>query len=81
MISDPIAWNIVNLTKPIEWNIPQQAISSSAKVKSVLWIKCFKVYMQAYMRPKWRSEYVITFNKDKFKCHPTDDSSGVLLNF
>ena len=58
MISDPIAWNIANLTKPFEQNIPQQAVSSNAKVKYVLWIKFFKAYVMAYMRSKWRSEYV-----------------------
>ena len=81
MISDTIAWNIANLYKPIDWSIPQQAISSSAKVKSVLWIKCFKAYVMAYMRPKWKSAYVRIFNMDKFRCLRTDNSSGALLNF
>ena len=57
MISDTIAWNIANLTKPIDWSIPQQAISSSAKVKSVVWIKCFKAYVMAYTM------------EDLFYCH------------
>ena len=81
MISDPIAWNIANLTKPVGWNIPQQAIPLNAKVKSVLWIKCFKAYVMAYMRPKWRAAYVRIFNSEKFKCLHTNQSSGVLLNF
>ena len=81
MISDTIAWNISNLSKPIDWSIPQQAISSSAKVKSVLWNKCFKAYIMAYMRPKWKSAYVRIFNMDKFRCLRTDNSSGALLNF
>ena len=81
MISDTIAWNIANLTKPVEWEIPQQAIPSNAKVKSVLWIKCFKSYVMAYMRLKWRSAYVRIFNTEKFKCLRTNESSGVLFNF
>ena len=81
MISDPIAWNIANLTKPIDWKIPQQVISSSAKVKSALWIKCFKAYVNAYMRPRWKSAYIRIFNMEKFRCLRTDESSGVVLNF
>ena len=81
MISDTIAWNIANLTKPIDWSIPEQAISSSAKVKSVLWIKCFKAYVKAYMRQKWKSAYVRIFNQDKYRCLRTKDCSGALLNF
>ena len=81
MISDTIAWNIANLTKPIDWSIPEQAISSSAKVKSVLWIKCFKAYVKAYMRQKWKSAYVRIFNQDQYRCLRTKDCSGALLNF
>ena len=81
MISDAIAWNIANLTKPTDWSIPEQAISSSAKVKSVLWIKCFKAYVMAYMRSKWKSAWIRIFNMDKYRCLRKDDSSGVLLNF
>ena len=81
MISDTIAWNIANLTKPIDWSIPEQAISSNAKVKSVLWIKCFKAYVKAYMRQKWKSAYVRIFNQDKYRCLRKKDCSGALLNF
>ena len=81
MISDTIAWNIANLTKPSDWSIPEQVISSNAKVKSVVWIKCFKAYVMAYMRPKWKSAWIRIFNLDKYMCLRKDDSSGVLLNF
>ena len=46
MISDPIAWNIVNLIKPIEWNTPQQAISSSAKVSLYYRLSVLKLMLR-----------------------------------
>ena len=78
MISDSIAWNICNLRKQIDWQIPEQSITGTAKVKSVLWIKYFKKYVMAYMKTKWEAQYTIFFHLPLFNGLRTDKSSSVL---
>ena len=78
MISDSIAWNICNLRKPVDWKIPEQSITGTAKVKSVLWIKYFKSYVMAYMKIKWEAQYVKIFHLPKFIGLRTNKSTGIL---
>ena len=78
MISDSIAWNVCNLRKPFDWQIPEQSITGIAKVKSVLWIKYFKKYVMAYMKTKWEAKYIKLFHLPKFEGLRTDKSSGLL---
>ena len=78
MISDSIAWNICNLRKPVNWQIPEQSITGTAKVKSVLWIKYFKSYVMAYMKRKWEAKYVQLFHLPKFNGLRTNKSIGIL---
>ena len=78
MISDSIAWNICNLRKQVNWQIPEQSIAGTAKVKSVLWIKYFKSYVMAYMKMKWEAQYVKLFHLPKFNGLRTNKSTGML---
>ena len=80
MIGDAVAWNIANLKKPVEWNLPSQAIGADTKAKARIWIREFKSYMMAYFKKKWEAEYVTRFHKEEYKCLRNDDSS-VVLNF
>ena len=77
MISDSIAWNICNLRKPASWKIPEQIIAGNAKVKSVIWIKNFKKYVMAYMKEKWKAQYVRIYHLPKYSCLRKDNITGV----
>ena len=78
MISDAIAWNICNLTKSINWKLPEQIITPSAKVKSVQWIKFFKKYVLDYMKKQWMAQFVRIFHLPKFNCLRSDNSTNML---
>ena len=78
MISDSIAWNICNLKQPIDWKIPDQIISGTAKVMSVQWIKNFKKYVMGYMKKQWETQFIRIFNLPKFSCLRTDKNTTVI---
>ena len=50
MVSDTVAWNIANLTQPLDWQIPQTAVDLKTKKKAVEWIKHFKSYAMGNMK-------------------------------
>ena len=78
MVSDTVAWNIANLTQPIDWQIPQTAVDLKTKKKAVEWIKHFKSYAMSDMKKKWESEYVKLFNSEKYTCLREGCNSNVL---
>ena len=67
-VSDNIAWNIGNLEKNHEWKNPDQVADESLKIKSLIWICCFKSYVLAEMKKEWKKEYVRVFHTDKYNC-------------
>ena len=67
MVSDPIAWNIKNLTQPLDSPIPTMAVAPGAKVKAVIWIKLFKEYVMKYMKNRIKMNYLQTFNSEKYR--------------
>ena len=77
MVSDTVAWNIANLTQPLDWQIPQTAVDLKTKKKAVEWIKHFKSYAMGNMKKKWECEYVKLFNSEKYNCLREDCNSTV----
>ena len=67
MVSDPIAWNIKNLTQPLDSPIPTMAVAPGARVKAVIWIKLFKEYVMKYMKNRIKMNYLKTFNSEKYR--------------
>ena len=67
MVSDPVAWNITNLRRPLDWELPTETVAPGAKVQSVIWIQLFKSYVMKYMKAKVRCSYLRLFNSEKYR--------------
>ena len=79
MVSDAVAWNITNLRQPLDWPLPTETVAPGAKVKSVIWIQLFKSYVMKYMKDKVKSNYLILFNSEKYRCLRSNHS--ILMNY
>ena len=79
MVSDPIAWNVTNLRKPLEWIIPTDTVAPEAKVKARNWINNFKSYVMKYMKEKVKLHYLKLFNSEKYRCLRND--GAIVMNY
>ena len=79
MVSDPVAWNVTNLRKPLDWSIPTDTVAPGAKVKAGIWINLFKSYVMKYMKEKVKSIFLKNFNSEKYR-HLREDGN-ILMNY